>query len=52
VLLIAEQLSTENGTLTASLKLRRRAVEERYRKEIDQMYAEAARPVSETVSEP
>jgi long-chain acyl-CoA synthetase len=48
VLLVAEEFSTENGTLTASMKLRRRVVEERYRREIEQMYeqAEAARPVS------
>jgi long-chain acyl-CoA synthetase len=47
VILVAEEFSPENGTLTASMKLRRRAVEERYRQEIDQMYAkaEAAGPV-------
>jgi long-chain acyl-CoA synthetase len=47
VILVAEEFSAENGTLTASMKLRRRAVEERYRREIDQMYvkAEAAGPV-------
>ena len=41
VLLVAEEFSAESGTLTASLKMRRRAVEERYRREIDQMYEEA-----------
>jgi long-chain acyl-CoA synthetase len=41
VLLVADELSTENGTLTASLKLRRRAVTERYRERIEEMYAEA-----------
>jgi len=41
VVLIAEEFSPENGTLTASLKLRRRAVEERYRKTIEEMYAQA-----------
>jgi long-chain acyl-CoA synthetase len=41
VILVAEEFSPENGTLTASMKLRRRAVEERYRQEIDQMYAKA-----------
>jgi long-chain acyl-CoA synthetase len=47
VILVAEEFSPENGTLTASMKLRRRAVEERYRQEIDHMYAkaEAAGPV-------
>jgi len=43
VLLVAEEFSTEAGTLTASMKLRRRAVEERYRGQIEQMYAEAER---------
>lgn len=41
VVLIAEEFSAENGTLTASMKLRRRAVEERYRETIDKMYADA-----------
>ena len=41
VLLIAEEFSTENGTLTASMKLKRRVVEDRYRGEIDDMYARA-----------
>jgi long-chain acyl-CoA synthetase len=38
--LIAEDLSAGSGTLTPSLKLRRRAVEERFSKEIEKMYAE------------
>jgi long-chain acyl-CoA synthetase len=42
VLLIAEEFTTDNGLLTASMKLRRRAVEERFRARIEQMYAEAA----------
>ena len=48
VLLIPEEFSTEHGTLTPTMKLRRRAIEERYRKLIDEMYmnAEAAAPVS------
>jgi long-chain acyl-CoA synthetase len=41
VLLIAEEFSPENGALTASMKLRRRVVEERYRDRIEAMYAEA-----------
>jgi len=41
VILIAEEFSPENGALTASMKLRRRVVEERYRAQIDAMYAEA-----------
>jgi len=41
VILIAEEFSPENGALTASMKLRRRVVEERYRDQIEAMYAEA-----------
>jgi long-chain acyl-CoA synthetase len=41
VLLIADDFSTENGTLTASMKLKRRVVEELYRGQIEDMYAEA-----------
>jgi long-chain acyl-CoA synthetase len=41
VILVAEEFSTENGALTASMKLRRRVVEERYQERIDAMYAEA-----------
>jgi long-chain acyl-CoA synthetase len=41
VLLIADELTAENGALTASMKLRRRAVEDRYRGQIDEMYSEA-----------
>jgi long-chain acyl-CoA synthetase len=47
VILVADEFSAENGTLTASMKLRRRVVEEKYRREIEEMYAnaEAAGPV-------
>jgi len=38
---VAEEFSPENGVLTASMKLRRRVVEERYRAQIDAMYVEA-----------
>jgi long-chain acyl-CoA synthetase len=41
VMVIAEEFSAENGTLTTSMKLRRHAVEERYRKQIEEMYAKA-----------
>lgn len=41
VVLIADEFSAENGTLTASMKLRRRVVEERYREQIEAMYGEA-----------
>jgi long-chain acyl-CoA synthetase len=39
VLLIADEFSAENETLTASMKLRRRAVEKRYAKEIEGIYS-------------
>jgi long-chain acyl-CoA synthetase len=41
VLLVADEFSAENGTLTASMKLRRRVVAERYREQIEEMYARA-----------
>lgn len=41
VLVLPEELSVEHGTLTPTLKLRRRKVEERYRELIEKMYAEA-----------
>ena len=41
VVLIAEEFSAEHGTLTPTMKLRRRAIEERYRAIIDEMYAQA-----------
>jgi len=39
--LVAEELSAAAGTLTASLKLRRRAIEEQFKSKIEEMYAEA-----------
>ncbi len=41
VLLVAEEFSAEDGTLTASMKLRRKVVAERYRQQIDEMYSQA-----------
>jgi long-chain acyl-CoA synthetase len=48
VLLVADEFSAENGTLTASMKLRRRVVTERYHQQIEEMYeqAEKAGPVA------
>ena len=40
VILVAETFSAEDGSLTASMKLRRRIVEERYRTQIDKSYEE------------
>ncbi len=39
--LIPEELSSANGTLTASMKIRRRAIEEHFKREIEEMYSEA-----------
>ena len=41
VLLVSEEFTAEDGTLTATLKLRRKAIAERYRKQIDELYEEA-----------
>jgi long-chain acyl-CoA synthetase len=38
--IVADELSPANGTLTASLKLRRRVIEELYRDHIETMYEE------------
>ena len=38
--LIPEELSSANGTLTASMKIRRRAIEQHFKREIDEMYSE------------
>jgi len=50
VLVVSDEFTVENGTLTASMKLRRRVVEERYRKQIEEMYAlaETLAPVGTT----
>jgi long-chain acyl-CoA synthetase len=41
VLLVADEFSAGNGALTPTLKLRRCVIEERYRRQIDQLYAQA-----------
>jgi long-chain acyl-CoA synthetase len=41
VLLVSEEFSANDGSLTPTLKLRRKVVEERYRKQIDDLYREA-----------
>jgi long-chain acyl-CoA synthetase len=51
VLLVADEFSAENGTLTASMKLRRRVVEERYRQQIEEMYEQAETAGPATTSE-
>ena len=41
VLLVPDEFTAENGALTPTMKLRRRVIEERYRTQIDQLYAQA-----------
>lgn len=41
VLLVADEFTADNGVLTPTLKLRRRVVEERYREQINDLYAQA-----------
>jgi long-chain acyl-CoA synthetase len=41
VLLVADEFSPDNGALTPTMKLRRRVIEERYRSQIDDLYAKA-----------
>jgi long-chain acyl-CoA synthetase len=41
VLLVPDEFTANDGTLTPTLKLRRKAIEERYRKQIDELYEEA-----------
>jgi long-chain acyl-CoA synthetase len=41
VLLVADEFTADNGALTPTMKLRRRIIEERYRAQIDNLYAQA-----------
>jgi long-chain acyl-CoA synthetase len=41
VMLVPDEFTLDNGALTPTLKLRRRVIEERYMKQIDQLYAQA-----------
>ncbi len=41
VLLVADEFSISDGALTPTLKLRRRVIEDRYRKQIDDLYTQA-----------
>jgi long-chain acyl-CoA synthetase len=51
VILVPDEFSPQDGTLTHTMKVRRRAVEDRYRKLIDDVYAQAdAAPVVGPVS--
>ncbi len=41
VLLVADEFTADNGVLTPTMKLKRRVIEERYKKQIDDLYAQA-----------
>ncbi|HWY22732.1 MAG TPA: long-chain fatty acid--CoA ligase [Candidatus Acidoferrum sp.] len=41
VLLVPDEFTANNGALTPTMKLRRRVIEERYRTQIDELYAQA-----------
>jgi long-chain acyl-CoA synthetase len=41
VLLVPDEFTPDNGALTPTMKLRRRVIEERYRRQIDEIYSEA-----------
>jgi long-chain acyl-CoA synthetase len=42
VLLVPDEFSASDGSLTPTLKLRRKVIEERYREQIDQLYEESS----------
>ncbi len=41
VILVPDEFTADNGALTPTLKLRRRVIEERYKKQIDDLYVQA-----------
>ena len=41
VLLVADEFTPENGSMTPTMKLRRRVIADRYRKQIDELYAQS-----------
>jgi long-chain acyl-CoA synthetase len=40
-LLVPDEFTADNGALTPTMKLRRRVIEDRYRRQIDDLYAQA-----------
>src|SRR5437660_1924416 len=42
ILLVPDEFSATDGTLTPTMKLRRKAIEKRYRKQIDELYQDTA----------
>jgi long-chain acyl-CoA synthetase len=41
VMLVPDEFTADNGALTPTLKLRRRVIEDRYKQQIDELYAQA-----------
>ena len=41
VIVVPDEFTTANGAMTPTMKLRRRVIEDRYKKQIDELYAEA-----------
>lgn len=50
VLLVPDEFTASDGTLTPTFKLRRKAIEDRYRNEIDELYREGEESFVQTVS--
>ena len=46
VMLVADEFTSDNGALTPTMKLKRKVIEERYRRQIDELYAEAEASVT------
>ena len=44
VLLVSQEFTTDDGSLTPTMKLRRKVIEERYSRQIAELYEERARP--------
>lgn len=47
VLLVPEEFTADDGALTPTMKLRRKVIEERYKKQINDLYEEASVPTRE-----
>jgi len=48
VLVVAEEFTPENGAMTPTMKLRRKVIEDRYRRQIDDLYAHAEAIVTQS----
>jgi len=48
VLVVADEFTPENGSMTPTMKLRRRVIEDRYRQQIDELYRQAEAAVAQT----